>query len=144
MEIDGIRALIEMVGDGNGEEITVAADALAERAKRMAALCVSLQWVSAAIIAGAIDESSVFDRLLVGEETEVNELVEAPRAQDAGAADEAKDHAGAHTEAGVADKAVSTAEEPVAEEPGTEIVIEGYGPELSPPEPKRKRTRASS
>ena len=76
MEVGELRALIEMVGEGNGEEIVVAAETIAERAERMWVLCASLRSVSAGIIAGTIDEAEAFDRLMKGEGRQAEEPTE--------------------------------------------------------------------
>jgi DNA-binding transcriptional MerR regulator len=139
MEIDGIRALIEMVGEGNGEEITVAAEAIAERAERMEGLCVSLRQVSAAINCGSVDEEEAFDRLTTGRGAEVAVPVETPFAPN-------PDATGGQNSQSMDPTAVqeetSTAVELAAEEPTAKAASEGDAPETPPSTPKRKRTRA--
>ncbi|GJE12768.1 MerR family transcriptional regulator [Methylobacterium longum] len=142
MEIDGIRALIEMVGDGNGEEIIVAADALGERAERMEVLCVSLRRVSAAIIGGSIDEAEAFDRLITGEGAEVAVPVETPPAPNPDATEAPQGQSSQPMDTTVVQEEASTAVELAAEEPTAKAAPEGDAPETPLSKPKRKRTRA--
>ena len=144
MEIDGIRALIEMVGDGNGEEIIVAADALGERAERMQALCVSLRRVSAAIICGSIDEAEAFDRLMAGEGAEVAEPIETPPAPNPDATEAPQGQSGQPMETTVVQEEALTEAELVAEGPTAETAPRGDAPETPLSKPKRKRTRTKS
>lgn len=144
MEIGEIRALIEMVGEGNGEEIGVAAVTIAERAERILAFCVGLRSVSAEIIAGAIDESGAFDRLMAGEGAKVAEPVDTPTAPNPDASEAPKGQSGQPIDATVAQGEASTAVERAAEELTAEAAPEGDGPETQFSKPKRKRTRAKS
>ncbi|MCJ2144346.1 MerR family transcriptional regulator [Methylobacterium sp. E-066] len=144
MEIDGIRALIEMVGEGNGEEIIVAAEAIAERAKRIMVFCEGLRSVSAAIIAGSIDEAGTFDRLMAGEEAELEELAGAPPTLVPDAAETPECQEAPHTETTVAEDEASTAVEPISAEPTAEVTTEGAEPETLLSKPKRKRAHAKS
>lgn len=66
MDVSEIRALIEMVGEGDGEAVVVLAEAVSERAGRLSALGQSLLLVSAQIIGGEIDESAAFTLLVDG------------------------------------------------------------------------------
>ncbi|SDA32570.1 DNA-binding transcriptional regulator, MerR family [Methylobacterium sp. UNC378MF] len=142
MEIDGIRAVIEMVGDGNGEEIIAAADALGERAERMQALCVSLRRVSAAIIGGSIDEAEAFDRLIARERAEVVVPVDTPPAPNPDATEAPQGQSSQPMDMTVVQEEASTAVELAAEEPTAEAAPEGDAPETPLSKPKRKRTRA--
>ncbi len=69
LSLDGseIRALIEMVGEGDGEAIVVLAETVSERAALLNAFNQSLLSVSAHIIRGEIDESAAFTRLIDGD-----------------------------------------------------------------------------
>lgn len=144
MEIGEIRALIEMVGEGNGEEIIVAAEAIGDRAERMEVLCASLRSVSAAIIAGSIDEASAFDRLIARDGTEMVALGGEPATQVRDFVAEAKEEAEPPTGAEMAEEAVSMLPDLVKEEPATQAVTERDASRASLPKPKRKRTRARS
>ncbi|CAO4135417.1 MerR family DNA-binding transcriptional regulator [Methylorubrum extorquens] len=66
LEANEVRALIEMIGEGDGEAIIVLAEAVVDRAERLRALSESLRSVSAAIIGGAIDEQGAFGLLVDG------------------------------------------------------------------------------
>ncbi|AWN44054.1 MerR family transcriptional regulator [Methylobacterium durans] len=63
LEVDEIRALIEMVGEGNCEEIDVFEQAIRERATQLQRFCEAMRSVSNAMRAGEIEEASAFDRL---------------------------------------------------------------------------------
>lgn len=64
LEVGEIRALIEMVGEGDGEAIVVLAEAVVDRAERLHTLGASLQSVSAAIVGGVVDEAGAFTQLV--------------------------------------------------------------------------------
>lgn len=144
MEIDGIRALIEMVGEGNGEEIIVAAEAIGERAEQMQALCARLQAVSAAIIVGMVDEVGVFVRLVDGEGPQVEGAAEQPIAEEPAAMKEAEDRVGSPPGLNVAEDMLPATDQPATEEPATESFIESVALDAPLSQPKRKRTRAKS
>ncbi|MGU3540415.1 MerR family transcriptional regulator [Methylobacterium sp. A54F] len=63
LEIDEIRALIEMVGEGNSEEIDAFAEAILDRLGRMNRFCAALRTVAGAVRAGECDEAGAFKRL---------------------------------------------------------------------------------
>ncbi|AWN41288.1 MerR family transcriptional regulator [Methylobacterium durans] len=63
LELDEIRALIEMIGEGNCEEIDVFEQAIRERATQLQRFCEAMRSVSSAMRAGEIEEASAFDRL---------------------------------------------------------------------------------
>lgn len=67
LDVSEIRALIEMVGEGDGEAIVVLAETVSERAALLNAFNQSLLSVSAQIIRGEIDESAAFARLIDGD-----------------------------------------------------------------------------
>ena len=142
MEIGEIRALIEMVGEGNGEEVVVAAEAIAERAERMEVLSISLRRVSAAIIGGSIDEAEAFDRLMAGEGAGVAVSVETPPAPNPDATEAPQGQSSQPMDTAVVQEEASTAVELAAEEPTAETASEGDAPETPLSKPKRKRTRA--
>lgn len=145
LEVGEIRSLIELVGEGNGEEIVVLAETVADRAERMQVLCVSLRSISTAIIAGAIDEAGAFNRLIGGEGTVVEEAAEAPLALDPGAPEAPQGQGGPPREASETKEPVSAAHESASEGvSGTEVATEGDAPETPLPKPKRKRARARS
>ncbi|TXN22141.1 MerR family transcriptional regulator [Methylobacterium sp. WL9] len=73
MELDEIRALIEMIGEGNSEEIDIVEQVMLERASRLTRFCVNLKNVSAAIRTGEIDEANAFSILSTDGET-TNEI----------------------------------------------------------------------
>lgn len=144
MEIGEIRALIEMVGEGNGEEIAVAAASVGERAERLQVLSVSMRWVSAAIISGSIDEAGAFDRLMEREGAEVAEPVETPPAPNPDAPEAPQGQRAQPMDTTVVQEEASTAAELAAKEPTAEAALEGDAPETPLSKPKRKRTRARS
>ncbi|MER2269128.1 MerR family transcriptional regulator [Methylobacterium oxalidis] len=63
LELDEIRALIEMIGEGNSEEIDVFEQTIRERATQLQRFCEAMRSVSDAIRAGEIEEAGAFDRL---------------------------------------------------------------------------------
>ena len=145
MEVGKIRALIEMVGEGDGEAVVVLAEAVAERAERMQMLSNSLRSVSTAIIAGAIDEAGAFDSLMAGEGTEGEVRDETPPAPNPDATGAPDDHEPSQPAGGFVESVASAAGEPVAEEePAAEIVGERDVPETPVSKQKRKRARARS
>ncbi|GLS63461.1 hypothetical protein [Methylobacterium oxalidis] len=63
LELDEIRALFEMIGEGNCEEIDAFGQTIRERAHQLQRFCESLVFVSSAVRAGEIEEASAFDQL---------------------------------------------------------------------------------
>lgn len=66
LELDEIRALIEMVGEGNCEEIEAFGQAIFERVAQMHRFCESLRSVTAAVRVGELDETGAFEKLAGG------------------------------------------------------------------------------
>lgn len=66
LELDEIRALIEMIGEGNCEEIDVFGQAIFERVTQMHRFCESLRSVAAAVRVGEMDETGAFEKLVGG------------------------------------------------------------------------------
>ncbi len=66
LELDEIRALIEMVGEGNCEEIDIFGQAIFQRITQMHRFCDSLRSVAAAVRVGEMDETGAFEELAGG------------------------------------------------------------------------------
>lgn len=66
LELDEIRALIEMIGEGNCEEIDAFGQAIFERVAQMHRFCESLRSVTAAVQVGELDETGAFEKLAGG------------------------------------------------------------------------------
>lgn len=146
LEVGEIRALIEMVGEGDGEAIVVLAEAVVDRAERLHTLGASLQSVSAAIVGGVVDEAGAFTQLVdsdrgvpcsEGSENRSNVGWEPTESGEGGIA--STDRAPEDEDLGSAspDDVATKAQADVGPE-------EKVAPETPRPKPVRKRTRAKA
>ncbi|ABY28896.1 MerR family transcriptional regulator [Methylorubrum extorquens] len=146
LEADEIRALIEMVGEGDGEAIVVLAGAVVDRAERLRALSESLRSVSAAIIGGAIDEQGAFGQLVDGSTSTpflevvakgpIADLVPTENDESAAAPTEEMPVDGTSRRMPLKEGAIEASTAVLAEE--------GVARKAPHPKPVRKRTRAKS
>lgn len=144
LEVGEIRALIEMVGEGDGEAIVVLAEAVLDRAGRLHALSASLRLVSAAIIKGAIDEQGAFGQLVDGSTSTPFPEVAAKGPIGYSLPAENEESAAASTEEMLGDETSSSVplEEGSIEASIAALSEEGVGQDTPRPKPIRKRTRA--
>lgn len=145
LEIGEIRALIEMVGEGNGEEIVVLAETVAERAERMRVFYDALQSVSVAIIGGTIDEVGAFACLAADERPGPPEQEKGRLANEAAETEEPGEHVETLTNFIIAGEAVTCVDKRALDGiPVTEKFMEGDAAARLLSKPKRKRNPARS